>query len=1090
MNYKTDLEQRRRAVEETHRSFVVEASAGTGKTTTLIRRILHLVLERGPAGPPVPLSRICAITFTEKAAGEMKIRLRQGLEEILFDPRTPAAKSDLAREALKDLETASISTFHSFAVSLLKERPIEAGLDPHFTPLDELRTELFFREVWESWISRALAERRPVLEKALRGRIGLNTIQDLARTLRSHEHAVRLLDCDSPPGEDEIRAVTEQLLRQGRRFAELSNTSKDKLVEHLGRALNWLSNLRENCEEPSKPGNAGSAANWTGGKETVNAVQNFIKEVAEFCRSCKKLPFQHLLNDLICFLKDEFLAEWESRKRAAGFVDFDDQLWLTRQLLIRSPAVRREFQERYVTLLIDEFQDTDSVQWHIVLLLASSDPDETDIARLRPSPGKLFIVGDPKQSIYRFRTADIETYLKIVEPASMKALGTERLELTTNLRSVPSILRFADDAFQEAMIKCAYQPAYLPFGGHGERPAESNSHVVYILGNRKDGDAARTARESVKDEAAQIAGLIKRIRGSESWKVEDPYEPKDGGRRAPRFGDIAILMPVLSHADILEDALRDAEIPYVLEGGKFYYARSEVSSAITVLRAIANPNDTVALYGSLRSIYFGFSDQELLRCHSQGERFDYRRQLPPESPLHHAFEILLDLHLHRHDRRASETLEILLQRTGAREALAAHGLQSLANLNKLIRTLRSLQGELTFSQVVELLSTMDEEGIAESESRLMEERSDAVRIMSIHKSKGLDFPIVFVAGLGQKRLRKYENLLADFHREKVYSVRIGYRESALQSPRWKELAEAERKREEAELIRLLYVALTRARDHLVISAQTPKLRWIEEVNEWIPETSGTRLDPLQPVLVNSLSGKTEAVRWLELDEKSSTSARPSRRDLLPGMNDWIQILEDEYKQLHAIIDNTPSAKVLQAAADESDSAREDRIPESVRNRAIRLGVAFHEAMERTDFFSRDFLQHVQETGTRHNLDPESIESLEEMIRTSMSSGLLDRARAAANSGGRLLREVPFVRPLSEGLEEGKIDLLFEEAAGWVLVDYKTDQVPANPDRVDEDFRGKYAGQIREYLEALRSLSIRVQSAYLLLARTGHAVKMM
>ena len=147
-----DREQRRRAVEETDSSFIVEASAGTGKTHTLIDRIVRLVLVKGPAGPPLSLSQICAITFTEKAAGEMKIRLRQYFEQTLFDPQASSECLSRAREAIDDLEAAAISTFHSFAVSLLKERPIEALLDPHFIALDEIRSELYFREVWEPWI--------------------------------------------------------------------------------------------------------------------------------------------------------------------------------------------------------------------------------------------------------------------------------------------------------------------------------------------------------------------------------------------------------------------------------------------------------------------------------------------------------------------------------------------------------------------------------------------------------------------------------------------------------------------------------------------------------------------------------------------------------------------------------------------------------------------------------------------------------------------------------------------------------------------------------------------------------------------------
>ena len=220
----------------------------------------------------------------------------------------------------------------------------------------------------------------------------------------------------------------------------------------------------------------------------------------------------------------------------------------------------------------------------------------------------------------------------------------------------------------------------------------------------------------------------------------------------------------------------------MLEGGKFYYARSEVSSAITVLRAVANPNDGVALYGSLRSIFFGLSDEDMLRAHIEGLSLDYREMVPGESPLYRPFEILRDLHRHRHDRRASETFEILLQKTGAREVLAVRGFQSLANLNKMGRTLRALQGDATFSQVVDLLGMMDEEGLAESESRLMEERSNAVRIMTIHKSKGLDFPIVFVAALGLKKMARSKSLLADPRKRKIFALNVGPMDSGFRTP--------------------------------------------------------------------------------------------------------------------------------------------------------------------------------------------------------------------------------------------------------------------------------------------------------------------
>ncbi len=1090
----SDREQRRRAVEETEHSFIVEASAGTGKTSTLISRILHLVLKKGPGGPPVRLSQICAITFTEKAAGEMKIRLRQHFEEIASSGGLSPA-SERARQALRDIEIASVSTFHAFAVSLLKERPIEAGLDPHFTALDEIRSELFFREVWEPWIGNALAERRLPLEKALRGGLSIEILQELAGTMRSSGQATRMLRCDSPPEEEEVRQKIRDLLKQGIEYLGQVRAPGDKLLDRLEKSIEWLKNPGPDCSRPSKPGRAGSASNWKGGKKTLEEVQAFIRDVAGFCDSFQNLPAQRLLHETVRWIRDDFMPEWEARKRAGGLLDFDDQLWLARELLLNSKAVRREFQARYATLLVDEFQDTDPVQWDIVRLLSATDLEECDPARLRPGPGRLFIVGDPKQSIYRFRSADIETYLEIADPAKMGALGLERLQLTTNFRSVPSILDFVDDAFEAVMRAPAdgcYQPDYLPFGKHGDRKDELDCPSVHLLGDRKSAsETAGTVRQFLECEASRIAGLVSQIRGSSSWKVCDPSTKK---WRTPRYRDIAILLPVLSRADILEEALRDADIPYVLEGGKFYYSRSEVSSAITALRAIANPNDSVALYGALRSIFFGFSDEDLLRARVAGQRLDYRARIPQDAPLFGPFEILRDLHNRRHERPASETLEVLLQETGAREVLAVRGFQSLANLNKLARTLRALQGAATFSQVVDLLSTMDEEGLAESESRLMEERSDAVRVLSIHKSKGLDFPIVFVASLGLQRKTRNKNLLVDFHQRKIFGISIGTKDSRLQTPGWKALAEEERKRENAELIRLLYVALTRARDHLILSTHTQDWTAPAAGDQLLPDTEGTRLGPLSAILEKNLSKDTGLIRWVDVGKLDSWR-KPRQTTLLSEAYDWQTILNREYADLQSILAQTPSSKNLQAAGQASaheDRAAEDRASEAPGNRAIRLGVAFHEAMERVNLFRpEEWRSALPELIARHSLESRSARDLEDMIRITIASEMLERTRRAANSGGRVLRELPFVRPLpGAAIEEGKIDLLFEEENGWVLVDYKTDWASQDKEEAESHFREKYSGQIREYREALKTLPVRVTAAYLLIARTGASVQIL
>jgi len=559
------------------------------------------------------------------------------------------------------------------------------------------------------------------------------------------------------------------------------------------------------------------------------------------------------------------------------------------------------------------------------------------------------------------------------------------------------------------------------------------------------------------------------------------------------------LMPVLTHADILEEKLRDAEVQYVLEGGKFYYTRNEVSSAITVLRSVANPNDAVALYGALRSIFFGLSDEDLLRACMRDLPLDYRKDIPQDSPLYHPFAVLRELHGLRHKRPASETFEALLARTGAREVLAARGFQTLANLGKLARMLRSLQRSTTFSQVIDLIASLDEERMAETESRLMEERSDAVRILSIHRAKGLDFPVVFLAGLGLKRTNTASTFLADPHGTSTFAIRAGSEDSGLQTPEWMALAAADKKREDAELIRLLYVAMTRARDHLIVCLHTAKWKELPETDLLAPCGEGTRLKPLMPTLIRCLSGEVPEVQWIDvqaLDGEEIGSGKESGR----ASADWASAFSREHDELLRLLKETPFSQETRAPASseggkplEEETAIEETEPPA-RARAVRLGIAFHEAMEKADLFHPGSVSDiVKSSAVRQRLDDVNARTLQQMVELSMQSDALERARAAVRSGRKIWRELPFVRPVSraEGavMEEGKIDLLYEESEGWVLVDYKTDQVPAGGEEIKVSFQVRYAGQIQAYASALIALGIKVKAAYLLMARTGQTIEM-
>ncbi|MDR0311394.1 MAG: UvrD-helicase domain-containing protein [Acidobacteriota bacterium] len=1082
-----DGEARRRAVEETGRSFIMEASAGTGKTHTLISRILHLVLEKGPQGPPLRLAEICAITFTEKAADEMKARLRLELEKKLEDAAAPDAAGRIL-QALDDLETASVSTFHSFAAGLLKERPVEAGIDPRFSALDAIQCELFFRETWNAWIAAALKRREPALEKALRGGFSLKSLKSLAQNLRGNWPVIRELRC-AAPDEERISFEIRNRLEEGRGLLRRLTNPNDRLAEILADALKWLENPDPAAGALKKPGGAGAQANWEGGKDTVKEAREFLKEAVELQTSFAQIPARRLTHETVQWLCADFLLkEWEKKKSASGYLDFDDQLYIARELLRRNDGVRAEFQERYKTLLVDEFQDTDPIQLEIVLLLTLKRGDSM------PEPGRLFIVGDPKQSIYRFRGADIETYIGLAREEKLRAPGVERLTINRNFRSVPSILRFADEAFSEAIHPPDdgnYQSSYTAFNDEGARRDEPSAPSVHILGDGADENAERKTGELAALEAERIAKLIRRMRDSSLYRIPDAAARS--GLRPARYGDIAILLPTLNYSDAMEDALREAGIPYVLEGGRFYYMRSEVGSAVTALESLSRPGDETALCGALKSVFFGISDEDLLRARVEGIAFDYRLPAPSSSPLCAPFEILRELHARRHERPASETFEILLRETGAREILAARGLQHLANLNKISRALRAIEGRNGFSRTIELLSILEKEGLNESESRLTEARSDAVRVMTIHKSKGLDFPIVIAASLGFVRKAQTKTLLADRHNLKMFAVKAGDVESGRRTEGWEELDEGDRRREDAELVRLLYVALTRARDHLILSTHTRKRKETDK-GVFAPDVSGTRLAPLDGVLRKCASDETLARRIdAKLLDACVIPAATVPDHTVYG--DGIESVAREYRELRELIENTRAGDFSRAAAENKEFTADavENQAALARRRSVRLGTAFHEVMERVDLKGLTGLAELMdEAAERNNLNGASRRQLGDMVEKCLVSDLMRRAQAAAREGRRVLRETPFVRPLEEGgVEEGRIDLLFEEGDAWTLVDYKKGWIPKNIKEANDAetyFRNKYTDQAQAYRDALESMDIKVGGVFLLLARTGGVIE--
>jgi ATP-dependent helicase/nuclease subunit A len=1060
-----DSAARKRAATDLDTSFCVEAGAGTGKTSLLVSRFLSIV-ESGKA----PCSRIVAITFTEKAAGEMKVRLRQEILKRRDDAGlSPGARANLDI-AYNELERSPISTIHSFAATILREHPIEAGVDPNFTQLDALEGALLLDECWNDFLLEGADAWGWALGRFLMFGGTVENLRDMAGTRYAHRgerSCARLFDCDGVSRRQE--AASSPASGSGARAAEqspgdVSSGIRDSFASAAGR-LSALA--RDHCTNPEDrggaaikeflaamealeilrdeelacflltlrlPKNKGSKGNWSP-SEACAEQKSIFKELAELQERERKDLSDRLRTHLDRFF-DEFLSFIEARKVSMGVLDFDDLLIKVRDLCTRADALEA-LRERYRYLLVDEFQDTDPVQAEIVYLLAGA-PGSRGGPRIEP--GKLFIVGDPKQSIYRFRKADIEIYERVKERVAESGAA---LSIVENFRSVPGIIEWVNETFSAIMQPpggAPFQPRYEAIQPH----REGVGAPVALLDIELEQDAS--APEIREREGEAVARLIHRL-------LEDGMSVMDARTRAMRpirFGDIAVIYPGTTGIDHYEEPLRAEGIPYVVEGGKLYYTREEVRDLASAIWAIEDPYDPLALVGALRSPMFGASDEEIFLFTRHGGRLDYLA--PGAGPiakfdgLRAAFELLGELHRARNILGPSGTILELLRRTKYVELslLRPHGEQRVSNIRKAVASARSFEGKVnSFRRFARWFRDQEMLASAESESPVVEEEGNAVRLLTVHKAKGLQFPVVILANLIQGK-RHPSRILVEGGR------RLAFRIGLLETGDFAELLETEKLRELAETVRLLYVAATRAGDLLVIPRMPKRGGYFDLIEGHLEEEN---VAPLRLSALPSLRGKPRA--FLRLEEPSRAEQDRSTRERAV----WIEArsrLVERGKRFPVVL--APSTLESISAGAPAAAVAEPR------DRKLLFGQAFHRIMELAGREGSQPLAALAASVAGEAGIGDDASELERLAAGALGSDLLRRAARAP----RCFRETPFTVHLDGNFIEGRIDLLFEEAGAWTLVDYKTDDVAA----VDVETRAEvYRPQAAAYALALRSLGI-------------------
>jgi ATP-dependent helicase/nuclease subunit A len=1016
----SDREERDRTRVSRGETLVLEAGAGTGKTTLLVDRLESLLLEGDAL-----VTEIAAVTFTENAAATLKLRLRERLERARARAELAPERRERAAGALATLERAQVSTIHALCAAVLQERPLECGVTPGFRQADEAQAEALFSEAWDEWLQERLDASDPVLAETVRAEIPLmgvagwgesQSLRGLARTLLWQRDLAPLVSEEAP----DPLAWRGELVEQAARARALREAGVEgdalldalKSVEAFAEACRFLTGdplVQRLLRVPRLRKDLGRRGNWETA-EALAAARDLVGWVMDAETRWKGALGSHLHAELVRSLQG-VLARYEAKKRALGVLDFVDLLVKARNALRDRDSVRRHVRRRFRFLLIDEFQDTDPLQVEIADLLSAGEP------------GRLVVVGDAKQSIYRFRRADVALFSRLAADARNRP-GHAVLRLRQNFRSRPAIVSFVNRAFTTliTLSEDADQPAYEPIEASPGLPAGPA-----VIALRFQAEAYCSGAVLLDAEAEAQAALIARAAGG-GFEVRDP---ESGRLRASSAGDVMVLAPRLTQVRWLEDALDARGVACAVDGGKSFFDRQEVHEALATLRAIDDRADRVSLVAALRSSFFGVSDRDLVQEHlasKGGLGFGPPREDSPES-VASALRILQELH----DERLAVSVPALLERLYDRTRVLAgltgtrRGEARIANLEKVAALARQAGelGVLTLRGFTRLLATRMSESAEEPDLPATRPGDpDTVRVLSIHKAKGLEAPIVVLYDL-DARLRTQSDVIALWDEARVaIGFRAGYR-----PPGWNALSERDQARARAEGRRLLYVACTRARDFLVVPRPPRDAQIGDFWKDLLPF-----VDPAPADEVTSLDAATlprEPVARERVDPRVLAAAA--------GGDAAAARWQRERAELIQFGGDRPYVPIAALRAVQRDQPSEAVAVASPTGR--HFGSLVHQVLEWVDLQSATAEEVHRVAAARapfYGLDEESGRRAGDAAAAALLLPVMARARQAR----RLWRELPLFFPDGSDLIEGVIDLVFEEEGGLVIVDYKTDRITA------------------------------------------------
>ena len=994
---------------------------------------------------------MAAVTFTRKAAAELRSRFQMVLEQALREADDP--EKVRLRAALSRVEHCFIGTIHAFCGRLLRERPIEARVDLAFREIEPVEDMQLRETAWADYVANLYAVGDALLSQLSELGLGINQLHAAFLNYANYP------DVDEWPAPDvhlgDLTAVRAELRNYVQHMSKLIPTfpgdrGSDKLMakyEHIvrlsrNRDLDVQADLFELLREFKGDGGC-TQKYWPGGQPQGKTERNRWRDFA--LQHAEPLVERWLEKRYATVIRVLAAAVnvYDNLRADLGQLNYQDLLMKAAELLRDKPQVRRYFRQRFTHLLVDEFQDTDPIQARVMMYLTADDACQQNWRDCRPVDGSLFVVGDPKQSIYRFRRADIVTYEQ-VKQIILDADGVV-VPLTTSFRAREPLVRWVNRVFEDHFPAQAttYSPAVssLEVGWKGDGAEKSLSPVNRLM--IPADDSGKEA--SVRYEASFIARHIRHALDSGMLIPRTDRELAKGVPPTARPEDFLIVTWGKKQLFEYGRALQELQIPHEVTGSSALGQVTELQTLIDLLTALSEPENPVALVAVLRGLLFGISDEQLYTYKKAGGRFSFRAAVPEH--LEEAVSAIFRDAYQRLERYATWLRR--LPPVAAVERIAFDvGLPMLAlaspggavqagSMAKAFQLLRAAQAEFySIEELVDYLERLLDDNTEFDGLPVRPYERSVVRVMNLHKVKGLEAPIVFLANATGKW-----DPPVSLHVDRVGDRVRGFMAIDDGKPRWSRQLLAkpdswqhheseESQFESAEDLRLCYVAATRAGSQLNVVAQSNSKA--HKFNYWhffAPYLATA--NPLVDV------GPQKAARV----KRRRVTSQAVRRDVQAIQQRWQASSEPTY--------------AIRAAKEIALTASEVRRHAAAGEHGTEWGTVIHALLETAMRQpSADLRDQAYAALKQQDLDTARVDEALRTVSQVMSSDLWHRAR----SSDQVLVEVPFQRCLvpteavastnsASPIESphsvptilrGVIDLAFREPDGWVIVDYKSD----------------------------------------------------